>query len=552
MSAASQTLPGALTAERRLGATVVVLLSLAIAGITAAILSLCQGHLIYSLDDPYISLALSDHIAHGHYGINADEAASPSSSILFPFLLAAFAWAPWQDWMPLIVNSAAACAAGLLFAREFCRNGIARPGHLVGATILLVTLCLSTNVVGLVFTGLEHSLHLATSVFVVFGIARTLKTDSMPRGLAVAIFLLPLWRFEGMALAGLALTALAIAGHRRTAFVTGLLICLAIGLYMTAMTRLGLPFLPSSVLVKSDVARQTAGGAAGLAALWQTVWANLVSGAGNVEAYPVYLFFAVALAHAVLRRFGWISGDPEWRSFGNELLFAGAVAGALLAHILFGAWGWFARYEAYVVAIGLAGSLVLWRRALAAAMARGAVAVVIGVLGLMCIGQRFLTVEAVTPIASLAIYEQNYQMRRFVVDFYRQPVGVNDIGWVSYCNPHYVLDLWGLGSETARLKRAGAAHNPLWLKDLVDARRIGVVIIYDEWFPGQIPESWRRLATLKAAHRMAAPFDTMSVYATSAAATPAVLTALREFGRDLGPGTTLTVFDPNFVAGDPR
>ena len=79
-----------------------------------------------------------------------------------------------------------------------------------------------------------------------------------------------------------------------------------------------------------------------------------------------------------------------------------------------------------------------------------------------------------------------------------------------------------------------------------------MVIIYDEWFPGQIPESWRRLATLKAAHRMAAPFDTMSVYATSAAAAPAVLTALREFGRDLGPGTTLTVFDPNFVAGDPR
>src|SRR5262249_50691284 len=158
-----------------------------------------------------------------------------------------------------------------------------------------------------------------------------------------------------------------------------LLICLAIGLYMAAMTRLGLPFLPSSVLVKSDVARQTAGGAAGLATLWQTVWANLVNGAGNVEAYPVYLLFAVVLTHAVLRWFGRISGDPEWRSLRNEALFSGVVAGALLAHILFGAWGWFARYEAYAVAIGMAGSLVLWRRALAVAMARGAIAVVIGV-----------------------------------------------------------------------------------------------------------------------------------------------------------------------------
>jgi hypothetical protein len=542
-----------MTAEKRVGAAVVMLLLMVIIGITAAILALCQGHLLYSLDDPYISLALSDHIAHGHYGINADEPASPSSSILFPFLLAAFAWAPWQDWVPLIVNSAAAGVAGLLFAREYCRNGIAQMGHLVGATILLVTLCLATNVVGLVFTGLEHSLHLATSLFVVFGLAQALKTGSVPRGLAVAIFLLPLWRFEGMALAGLALAALAIAGHRRTAFVTGLLMCLAIALYMAAMTRLGLPFLPSSVLVKSDLARQTAEGTTGLAALWQTVWANLVNSAGNEEAYPVFLLLAVVLAHPALRRFGRLSGDAEWRSFGNELLFTGVVAGALLAHVLFGAWGWFARYEAYVVAIGMAGALVLWRRVLVAAMARGTVAVAIGVLGLMFVGQRFLTVEAVTPIASLAMYEQNYQMRRFVVDFSRQPVGVNDIGWVSYRNPNYVLDLWGLGSETARLKRAGADRDPLWLRDLVATRRIGVAMVYDQWFPGQIPEGWRRLATLKSAHRMAAPFDTVSVYATSAAAAPAALTALREFGRDLGPGTTLTILDPtNFVAGNPR
>jgi hypothetical protein len=539
--------------EKSLGITVVVVLLAVIAGMTAAILALCQGHLVYSLDDPYISLALSDHIAHGHYGINAGEPASPSSSILYPFLLAAFAWAPWQDWVPLVVNSAAACAAGLLLAREFCRAGIAQTGHLIGATVLLVTLCLATNVVGLVFTGLEHSLHLATSLFVVFGLARMLQTGSVPRGLAVAIFLLPLWRFEGAALAGLALVALAAAGHRRTALATGLLTGLAVGLYMVTMTRLGLPFLPSSVLVKSAFARQTAEGAVGLAALWQGVWANLVKAADNLEAYPVFLLLAVVLAHPVLRGFRLLSGDAEWRRFRDEALFAGIVAGALLAHIFFGAWGWFARCEAYAVAIGVAGALVLWRRALAAATARGGFAVAIGLLGLVCIGQRFLTVEAVTPVASLAIYEQNYQMRRFVVDFYRQPVGVNDIGWVSYRNPNYVLDLWGLGSETARLKRADADRDPLWLDDLVAAHRIGVVMVYDQWFPEQIPASWRRLASLKSAHRMAAPFDTVSIYATSAAAAPDALAALRAFGRTLGPGTTLTLREPtNFVAGDPR
>jgi hypothetical protein len=481
----------AVTPETRLGVGVATALALIIAAMAACIIALCQGHLIYSLDDPYISLALSDHIAHGHYGINAAEPSSPSSSILYPFLLAAFAWAPWQDWVPLIVNGAAACASGVLLAREFCRGGIAQNGHLVGAAILIGVVCLAANFVGLVFTGLEHSLHVATSLFVVFGVARALKTAEVPRGLAVAIFLLPLLRFEGLALAGLVLLALAAAGHRRTAIVTALFTGLAVGLYMLAMTRLGLPPLPSSVLVKSDLARQTTQGAAGLAAVWQGVWANLAKGVGDVEAYPVFLLLALTLVHPALRAFRLLSRDPEWPNLKNELLFTGVVAGALAAHILFGAWGWFARYEIYAVAIGVAGSLVLWRRELGAWLARGTVAVAVSILALIFVGQRYLTVELVTPVASLTMYEMNYQMHRFVVDFYRRPVGVNDIGWVSYRNPNYVLDLWGLGSETARLRRNAADRDPSWLKDLVAAHQIGVVMIYDEWFPGQIPANWR-------------------------------------------------------------
>ena len=33
---------------------------------------------IYSLDDPYIHLALARQILHGHYGINPGEFAAPS------------------------------------------------------------------------------------------------------------------------------------------------------------------------------------------------------------------------------------------------------------------------------------------------------------------------------------------------------------------------------------------------------------------------------------------------------------------------------------------
>src|SRR5687768_15402526 len=46
-----------------------------------------SGGFSYSLDDPYIHLALSENLLRGHYGINPMEFSAPSSSIGYPFLL---------------------------------------------------------------------------------------------------------------------------------------------------------------------------------------------------------------------------------------------------------------------------------------------------------------------------------------------------------------------------------------------------------------------------------------------------------------------------------
>ena len=44
----------------------------------------------YTLDDPYIHLELAKNIFGGNHGINITEFSAPSSSIIFPFLLAPF------------------------------------------------------------------------------------------------------------------------------------------------------------------------------------------------------------------------------------------------------------------------------------------------------------------------------------------------------------------------------------------------------------------------------------------------------------------------------
>ena len=54
------------------------------------ILLLNSGLMVYNIDDAYIHLALAENIIRGHYGVNLGEFSSPSSSILWPFILAPF------------------------------------------------------------------------------------------------------------------------------------------------------------------------------------------------------------------------------------------------------------------------------------------------------------------------------------------------------------------------------------------------------------------------------------------------------------------------------
>ena len=56
----------------------------------------------YTLDDPYIHMALAENIARGTFGVNLGEVSNPSSSILWPWILAAFEKIGLLLWAPLL------------------------------------------------------------------------------------------------------------------------------------------------------------------------------------------------------------------------------------------------------------------------------------------------------------------------------------------------------------------------------------------------------------------------------------------------------------------
>ena len=148
---------------------------------------------IYTLDDPYIHLALAKGIHNFHYGINDYEYSAPSSSVLWPFLLA-----PWASikgfWLtPLIINLA--CFSGtVLLAQRFITHHLKTSPLHAWTLSSFAAFCL--NIYGLVFTGMEHSLQ----ILLVTIIAVSLAKHNLSRLFWLSLFLLPLIRYEGLAI----------------------------------------------------------------------------------------------------------------------------------------------------------------------------------------------------------------------------------------------------------------------------------------------------------------------------------------------------------------
>ena len=223
---------------------------------------LCDGHLIYTLDDPYIHLRVAQNILHGGYGINIGEYSSPCSSIMYPYLLALTEWAGFGIWGPLVLNLLAMALAVYAVShiiQDYVFTYDIQDTRFAGSKLFPLGLGLLVGVAmnswGLVMTGMEHSLHVLAVVLVIWGLLKILDAGSkFPAWLIAAIVVLPFIRFEGLAMSLFSVTALIYLGYRGSAFIASSLIGAGLFYWFLFTRSLGLPVLPSSVLLKSDIA----------------------------------------------------------------------------------------------------------------------------------------------------------------------------------------------------------------------------------------------------------------------------------------------------------
>lgn len=487
------------------------------------------GHLIYSLDDPYIHLSVAENILRGGYGVNWEEFSAPSSSILYPFLLVPFVAIGIGPFAPLIINAAAMGASVWLLADFFWRYGAGKTPLRLFAHVITFFLILSINAIALPMTGMEHSLQILAVVITMRGLVTMAETGKVPVLLAAGVIVMPFIRFEGMALAGAAILAMAISRHRLQAAFSFLLILAGLGAWAVFMSHLGLPFFPSSVTLKSAAAAGvSAHGTGKISQIFTGLGRNFAESLGNRFGIVFALAICLLIATAQDKEGRWLS------VVSLRGLIAGVMILALGAHLLAGQYGWLHRYEVYAVAILLMGGIIVMQPWLLRLNSNAFIAGRIGLYAAMiCFSGPYASAVFITPFSSRSIYEQQYQMHRFVTEYFPYPAAVNDLGLVSYQNDHFILDLFGLGSEKVRKLKAEGNFNATTIEKLTNEAHADLAMIFAEWFTGITPNDWCLMAVMTT--EKGAFFNEVLFYATRPEAIPALREALDKFAPTLPP-----------------
>ena len=495
---------------------------------------------IYGLDDPYIHLALSERITRGEYGINPGEIASPSSSVIYPFLLTLGFYLNIPEAFPFWL-SLISMAGALWMVAGFIWDRIAESGTSPSHWFIIlggVGIVFSLNAPTFPMIGMEHPLHILGTVMVLRGIHGLLGGNRRDAILvSIGSVLVPLARYEGIPLGLAGVGTLILFGHYRAGLLSLLGFGVPMGAHMFMLWKAGLPLMPSSVMVKSYLLYNF--NVTNLSQFLQFIWIltrdildKVLKVLCDPCRYPLtwehYFTFTIFF---LLTLMPLVRGE----SARYRYLWLVVVL-VLYMHLLGGWYGTLGRYEAYavtamVIGLGSALSSILPR-----------VGRQIAFMGIffMC-SEIYVPTISLAPSASTTIYVQQYQMHRFATEFFPYPVALNDLGWMSYGNKAYILDLAGLASDTIRVIRQRGKWTPESIRDLALQKGIVYAMIYRSWMPS-IPSEWCLVGVLKTFSTVAGD-DKVSIYLINPAYRQQMEAALDKWEKTLPMGARLYRFN---------
>lgn len=536
-----------------------------IAVFTGIILRQTNGHLVYVLDDAYIHMAMAKSFAgHGVWGITPHEFTSSSSSLLWTLLLAGIyrvTGGP-NEVTPFALNVIAATGLIVIVWRLFVRH---RLPALVNAGALIAIIYVAPLPL-LLFGGQEHILHALITLLFAYYAATLLSPFPLPRItgkgegeirvterfekgqrtttvlLVILAPLLTMIRYEGLFLLAVVCALLFVRRRIGTAIAVASLGVTPVALYGFVSMAQGWYFLPNSVLLKGDTPD--------LSSLMGIV--ELLGFAGYKKLSDTPELLALLFGAMLVLHLSYESTRQFWRR--SSLLLLITVATSLI-HLQFAQTGWFYRYTAYLVILGLVALTIAlqeyvtelpqaWRPHLPSLRNHGILAAAVAFGGLS-LGLRALLALMILPAGIDNIYQQQYQMGRFLQRYYAgETVAVNDIGAVSYLGEVRTLDIWGLANKEVARARQGDYYDSNWIAALAAAEQTTIAILYADWFESKkiegVPAHWKSAGEWRIANRVVSGGDTVTFYAVEPSAWQPLVANLQAFASRLPDGVVQT------------
>jgi hypothetical protein len=497
-----------------------------------------QGHFIYPLDDAYIHMAMAKNLSqHGVWGVTPYGFTSSSSSPAWTLLLSFV-------YLVVGVNQVAPFVLNVVFATltVWLAYALLRRYDLppVYNLATLLAILVFTPLLAMTFLGMESILAPLLTIALVYIAARILYQDGPSRrewlSLLILAPVLTSVRYEGMFVVLVVAVLLVIRRRWKQSLTLLALGLVPILVYGVISTSLGWYFLPNPVLVKSAI---PAGSLTDVAGYFRNFFNNVV------RAAPVGVLALIALVLLCARFFSRRALKTLWGDSTTAML-AIFVATCLL-HMFFAKTGSYWRYEAYLVALGLLVVAVglraylpthTTRTARRELLAQRLALLVLGVILVFTIAERGVWGSLKVPQVTTNIYQQQYQMGKFVREFYEgESVAANDIGAVSYLADVRLLDLWGLGTLDVAQARLDGSYDTEMIATLTEQADVEVALVYDSWFDryGGLPSEWAKVGEWTIPNNIICGNATVSIYAVRSEEEAALIQNLRSFSSRLPP-----------------
>ena len=514
------------------------LLAVGLALVVRQVEQQADGRFVYALDDTYIHLAIAKNLTlHGNWGVSPTEFSTAASSLAWPLAVSgAFLLCGVREWVPLAFNAIAAALAVLVAWSILERR---KPPYWL-MLVMLGILILATPMIPLVAVGMEHLAQAVVSLVFLYAACSGMEDRDQRwwglRATTVALLSAPLVtaiRYEGMFLIVAVSMLELLHGQWRRALITAALGMLPVVVAGAVFVSHGAFFFPASVLIKSSPS--DLGSVAGVAHLLPGAIEKLIR-------YPelAALILAVAVVTAALGRRGWHAA-------------AGLMGIAFLAvaamHVLFAQVGWFYRYEAYLVYVGLVVIMLevgeLFSSRPAEARSWRPALVLAGLCLAWPIGTRVIHSHSVTVRGCLNIYRQQIQMARFLDEFYPgASIAISDIGAICFFTDARCLDLRGLGdTEIARL-RLEHQYSRSNLERIVRSRRVEIAVTYENLLKSGLPRSWTKVGAWRMPDNVICESDTVVFYAVGDGTAVPLSEHLEEFDKRLPAVVKSAIFRP--------